>query len=40
MNVRLTNEAKVDHADGPCWHIRDGIIIVPKDTIVPDGTVV
>ena len=40
MNVRLTNEAKVDHADGPCWHIRDGIVIVPKDTIVPDGTVV
>lgn len=39
-NVRLVNEAKVEHADGPCWHIRDGIIIVPKDTIVPDGTVV
>ncbi len=39
-NVRLVNEAKVEHADGLCWHIRDGIIIVPKDTIVPDGTVV
>lgn len=39
-NVRLINEAKLEHADGPCWHIRDGIIIVPKDTIVPDGTVV
>lgn len=39
-NVRLTNEAKAEHADGPCWHIRDGIIIVPKDTAVPDGTVV
>ena len=39
-NVRLVNEAKVEHADGPCWHIRDGIIIVPKDTVVPDGTVV
>ena len=37
--VRLTNEAKAENADGPCWHIRDGIIIVPKDTIVPDGTV-
>jgi len=39
-NVRLVNEAKVEHADGPCWHIRDSIIIVPKDTIVPAGTVV
>jgi len=39
-NVRLVNESKVERADGPCWHIRDGIIIVPKDTIVPAGTVV
>ncbi|MEO8362520.1 MAG: glucose-1-phosphate adenylyltransferase, partial [Vicinamibacteria bacterium] len=39
-NVRLVNEAKIEHADGPCWHIRDGIIIVPKDAVVPDGTVV
>ncbi len=39
-NVRLVNEAKAEHADGPCWHIRDGIIIVPKDTVVPEGTVV
>jgi glucose-1-phosphate adenylyltransferase len=39
-NVRLVNESKVEHADGPCWHIRDSIIIVPKDTIVPAGTVV
>lgn len=40
QNVRLVNEAKAEHADGPCWHIRDGIIIVPKDTVVPEGTVV
>jgi glucose-1-phosphate adenylyltransferase len=39
-NVRLVNEAKVDHADGPCWYIRDSIVIVPKDTVVPNGTVV
>jgi len=39
-NVRLVNEAKVDHADGPCWHIRDGIVIVPKNAVVPNGTVV
>ena len=39
-NVRLTNEARLENADGPCWYIRDGIIVVPKDTVVPDGTVV
>ena len=39
-NVRLINEAKTEHADGPCWYIRDSIVIVPKDTVVPDGTVV
>ncbi len=39
-NVRLTNEARTEHADGPCWYIRDSIVIVPKDTVVPDGTVV
>ena len=39
-NVRLVNEAKVDHADGPCWYIRDSIVIVPKDAVVPNGTVV
>ena len=38
--VRLINEQKVENADGPCWHIRDGIIVIPKDTVVPDGTVV
>jgi hypothetical protein len=38
--VRLVNEGNVENADGPCWHIRDGIIVVPKDTVVPDGTVV
>jgi glucose-1-phosphate adenylyltransferase len=25
-------------ADGPGWHVRDGIVIVPKDATVPDGT--
>lgn len=39
-NVRLQNTGNLDHADGPCWHIRDGIIIVPKNAVVPDGTVV
>ena len=41
-NVRLLNEAGVDNADGPegNYYIRDRIIIVPKNGLIPDGTVV
>jgi glucose-1-phosphate adenylyltransferase len=38
--VRLVNEANVQHADGDGYYIRNGIIIVPKDGVVVDGTVV
>jgi glucose-1-phosphate adenylyltransferase len=40
--VRLLNEAGVEEADGPdgCYYIRDRIIIVPKNGLIPDGTVV
>jgi glucose-1-phosphate adenylyltransferase len=38
--VRLTNEAGVQNADGDGYHIRSGIIIVPKWATVPAGTVV
>lgn len=36
----ITNEKGIDEADGEFYYIRDGIIIVPKNTIVPDGTVI
>src|SRR5256714_1083954 len=41
-NVRLLNEAGVESADGPdgSYYIRDRIIIVPKNGLIPDGTVV
>jgi glucose-1-phosphate adenylyltransferase len=39
-NVRLVNEANVQHADGDGFYIRNGIIIVPKSGIVADGTMV
>ena len=25
-------------ADGPGWHVRDGIVCVPKDAVIADGT--
>ena len=37
---RLVNEAGVQHADGNGYYIRDGVIVVPKDGIIPAGTVV
>jgi glucose-1-phosphate adenylyltransferase len=38
--VRLVNEAGVDHADGDGYYIRNGVIIVPKDGVIPEGTTV
>jgi glucose-1-phosphate adenylyltransferase len=41
-NSRLLNEAGTTAADGPngSYFIRDGIIIVPKSAVIPDGTVI
>ena len=41
-NVQLVNQHNIDHADGEngCFFIREGIIIVPKNATIPDGTVV
>jgi glucose-1-phosphate adenylyltransferase len=40
--VRLVNEAKILEADGEnnSYYIRDGIIIVPKNAVIKDGTIV
>ncbi len=35
--VELVNSAGVQHADGPGYYIRNGVIIVPKDGIIPAG---
>ncbi len=37
---RLVNQAGVQEADGDGWHIRSGIIVVPKRAVVRPGTVV
>lgn len=39
-NVRLVNEKGVMEADGEGWFIRDGIIVLSKNSVIPDGTVV
>jgi glucose-1-phosphate adenylyltransferase len=38
--VRLVNQAAVQNQDGDGWYIRDGIVIVPKGGVVPDGAVI
>jgi len=38
--VRIVNTAGADQADGDGYFIRDGIVIVPKGGVIPDGTVI
>ena len=38
--ARLVNERNVEKADGDGYYIRDGIVIVPKDGVIPPGLVV
>jgi len=42
INSRLLNEAGVVEADSPdkSYYIRDGIIIIPKNAVIKDGTVI
>jgi glucose-1-phosphate adenylyltransferase len=41
-NVRIINERNVENEDGPegMYYIRDGIVIVPKKSIIPNGAVI
>jgi glucose-1-phosphate adenylyltransferase len=39
-NARILNEAGVQEYDGNGYYIRDGIVIVPKDGVLHDDTVV
>jgi glucose-1-phosphate adenylyltransferase len=38
--VQILNEAGLTQADGPGYAIRDGITIVTKNAVIPDGTVI
>lgn len=39
-NVRISPEGKEDGTDGGTFFVRDGIVIIPKGAIVPDGTII
>jgi len=38
--AKLVNERQVQEADGDGYHIRSGVIVVPKDGVIRPGTVV
>ena len=39
-DCRIMNNQNVQHADADGWHIRDGIIVVKKNAVIPPGTVI
>jgi glucose-1-phosphate adenylyltransferase len=39
-DVRIINPRKLETADGPNYVIRDSIVVIPKASVVPDGTVI
>ena len=39
-NVRIENNRKLRDFDGGNYYIRDGIVIIPKNAVIEDGTVI
>ena len=39
-NVVISPEGKPSEVDHPLYHIRDGVVIIPKNGVVPHGTVI
>lgn len=39
-NVKILNEKNEQTADGEFYHIREGIVIIPKNAVIPDGTII
>jgi glucose-1-phosphate adenylyltransferase len=38
--ARLVNDARIEQADGDGYYIRNGIVVVAKDGVIPAGTIV
>ena len=36
----ITNREGIREGEGPNWYIRDGIVVIPKNAEIPDGTVI
>jgi glucose-1-phosphate adenylyltransferase len=38
--VKIVNAQGISEADGDGYHIRDGIVVVPKHAVIPDGATI
>ena len=36
--VHISPSGKSDNLDAPNYHIRDGIVVIPKDAVIPSDT--
>jgi glucose-1-phosphate adenylyltransferase len=36
----ISPDGKPSEMDSELFHVRDGIIVIPKNTVIPDGTVI
>ena len=39
-NVHITNERRVQDTETDRYCVRDGIVVVPRGTVIPDNTVI
>jgi glucose-1-phosphate adenylyltransferase len=39
-HVKIVNHKGVQDSEGPNYVIRDGIVVIPRGSVVPDGTVI
>ncbi len=39
-NVQISPAGKPDNVDHPLYFIRDGIVVIPKNAVIPDGTII
>ena len=39
-NCRISPADKPQDADHPLYYLRDGIVIIPKNGLIPHGTVI
>ncbi|UCF35372.1 MAG: glucose-1-phosphate adenylyltransferase [Acidobacteriota bacterium] len=38
--VRILNEQRIRNHDGDNYYIRDGIVVIPKNAVIEDGTII
>jgi glucose-1-phosphate adenylyltransferase len=39
-DVKIINQKKLDYKEGEGYVIRDGIVVVEKGAVIPDGTII